>query len=186
MDRNLKTRIEVYARVWSRANRRPGQHRGPLTRATMDVLHALLWTFHNSKTGWCFPSYERISEAAECAVSTVAEAVKALEAAGILTWANRLVRLTFRGIPKIIRTSNAYAFNPPPGDLGNLSAPHKMAKTPKSENQRGTLNQDLSYILGRIESVEKPDSAASQAVLDALATASTARFEQEWLKRKMV
>ena len=35
-----------------------GQHRGPITRAFMEVLEALLWGFHNSKTGRCFPSYE--------------------------------------------------------------------------------------------------------------------------------
>ena len=39
--------------------------------------------FHNAKSGVCFPSYERIAEAAGCARSTVAEAVKALEVAGM-------------------------------------------------------------------------------------------------------
>jgi hypothetical protein len=43
-------------------------------------LEALLWGFHNAKSGLCFPSYERIAEAAGCARSTVAEALKALEA----------------------------------------------------------------------------------------------------------
>jgi hypothetical protein len=39
------------------------------------VLQALLWQFHNSRTGCCFPSYERIAEKAKCARSTVAEAL---------------------------------------------------------------------------------------------------------------
>jgi len=48
----------------------------------------LLWAFHNARSGLCFPSYEAIAEAAGCARSTVAEAIKALEDAGInLTWA---------------------------------------------------------------------------------------------------
>ncbi len=34
------------------------------------------------KNGLCFPSYETIAEAAHCARSTVAEAIKALEDAG--------------------------------------------------------------------------------------------------------
>ena len=64
LDRNAKARIMVYARAWSARHKRPGQHRGPLTRATIEVLAALLWGFHNSRDGRCFPSYE--SEAVEC------------------------------------------------------------------------------------------------------------------------
>ena len=52
-----------------------------------------MWSFHNAKTGLCFPSYERIAEAAGCARSTVAEAIKALEDAGILSWVNRIKRV---------------------------------------------------------------------------------------------
>ena len=40
------------------------------------MLEALLWGFHNAKNGLCFPSYEKIAEAAGCARSTVAEAIK--------------------------------------------------------------------------------------------------------------
>jgi hypothetical protein len=29
------------------------------------MLQALLWGFHNSRSGCCFPSYERIAEQAE-------------------------------------------------------------------------------------------------------------------------
>jgi Helix-turn-helix domain len=54
------------------------------------VLEALLWAFHNAKSGLCFPSYETIAEAAHCARSTVAEAIKALEDAGIMTWVQRV------------------------------------------------------------------------------------------------
>ena len=42
------------------------------------MLEALLWAFHNAKSGICFPSYEKIAEAASCARSTVAEVIKAL------------------------------------------------------------------------------------------------------------
>ena len=51
LDRNAKARIMVYARAWSARHRRPGQHRGPLTRATLEVLEALLWGFHKSRDG---------------------------------------------------------------------------------------------------------------------------------------
>ena len=79
LDRNAKTRIMVYARAWSAKHKQPGQHRGPLTRATVEVLEALLWGFHNSRDGRCFPSYEAIATKAGCARSTVAEALKVLE-----------------------------------------------------------------------------------------------------------
>ena len=31
------------------------------------MLEALLWGFHNARSGLCFPSLERIAEAAGCA-----------------------------------------------------------------------------------------------------------------------
>ena len=58
------------------------KHKGPITRAFLDVLQALLWGFHNSRDGRCFPSYEAIADRAGCARSTVAEALKVLELAG--------------------------------------------------------------------------------------------------------
>jgi hypothetical protein len=73
LDRNAKARIMVYARAWSARHRRPGQHRGPLTRATLEVLEALLWGFHNSRDGRCFPSYETIAARAQCCRDTVYE-----------------------------------------------------------------------------------------------------------------
>jgi hypothetical protein len=67
LDRNQKARIAAYARAWSARNCQPGKHRGPITRAFMDVLQAVLWGFHNSRSGACFPSYAAIAEKAECA-----------------------------------------------------------------------------------------------------------------------
>ena len=55
LDRNAKARVAAYARGWSARNRQPGQHKGPITRAFLDVLRALLWRFHNAHTGRCFP-----------------------------------------------------------------------------------------------------------------------------------
>ena len=96
LDRNAKARIVAYARSWSARQRRPGQHRGPITRAFLDVLEALLWGFHNSRSGCCFPGYGAIAAKAECARSTVAEALKVLEWAGVLTWQHRIARIQVR------------------------------------------------------------------------------------------
>ena len=93
LDGNAKARIQAYARAWSGRNRQPGQHKGPITRAFLDVLEALLWGFHNSRTGCCFPSYEAIAEKAECGRTTVYEALKVLELAGVLSWQHRLTRI---------------------------------------------------------------------------------------------
>ena len=90
LDRNTKTRVLAYARAWSTRNRQPRQHHGPITMAFERVLMTLLWSFHNSRDGHCFTGYERIAEQARCARSTVAEALKALEWAGVLTWQHRI------------------------------------------------------------------------------------------------
>ena len=145
LDRNAKARIAAYARAWSARQRQPGQHRGPITRAFLDVLQALLWGFHNSRSGVCFPSYESIAERAQCARSTVAEALKVLEWAGVLTWQNRITRILVRERDlfgqwvarwQVIRTSNAYVFSDPKPQLsGGFSC--------KSENPTGTQNQEF-------------------------------------------
>jgi DNA-binding Lrp family transcriptional regulator len=68
-----------------------GQALGGITAKALDVLRALLWGFHNARNGLCFPSYETIADKAGCARSTVAEAIKALENAGLLTWCHRRI-----------------------------------------------------------------------------------------------
>ena len=96
LDRNAKARILAYAKAWGARHKQPRQHKGPITRAFLEVLEALLWGFHNARSGCCFPSYETIAARAECARSTVAEALKALEWAGVLTWQNRITRIRVR------------------------------------------------------------------------------------------
>jgi hypothetical protein len=136
MDRNAKARVMAFAAAYTAAHRQPGQHRGPITRAHLDVLRALLWGFHNAHTGRCFPSYERIAEAAKVARSTVAVAITALEEAGVLTIQNRLIRGwqivdgLFGPIEVAVprRTSNAYSCHDPQA---------------KSENRPGTPTKVL-------------------------------------------
>jgi hypothetical protein len=145
LDRNAKVRIAAYAKAWDRLHRQPGQRGGGLGRAALDVLGALLWAFHNARTGVCFPSYERIAEKAGCARSTVAAAIKALEWAGVLTWQNRITRIRERCQDlfgkegwrwRVIRTSNAYVFRDP-----------KAAPASKSDQRTGTQDQEDSNIL---------------------------------------
>jgi hypothetical protein len=137
----------AYARAWNARHRQPGQHRGPLTRATTEVLEALLWGFHNAASGACFPSYEAIAAKAECCRDTVYEAIRALELAGVLTWVNRIVRERVRERDlfglwstrwRVLRTSNAYAFRDPNPRAAAVDCS-------RSENPSGTLNQACSF-----------------------------------------
>ena len=151
LDRNAKARIWAYALARTARLRRPGQHRGPLTRATLDVLRTLLWHFHNRTSGRCFPSYERIADSARVHRATVARAIAALEREGVLTWENRLVRqrVTTQGlfgpqwtmVPR--RTSNAYCFHDyrrdafgRPVEAPSSSKSQNSIETPFQENQK--------------------------------------------------
>ena len=143
LDRNAKARIMVYARPFTRRTEK-GKHYGLLTAKYLDVLEALLWGFHNARSGLCFPSYEKIADRAKCARSTVAEAIKALEDAGLLSWVNRITRIRERCDDlfgrfgtrwRVIRTSNGYQFNDP------KQAAFK-GDSSKSDFQSGTPNQD--------------------------------------------
>jgi|SRR4051794_11843087 len=112
---------------------------GLITRAFLDVLQALLWGFHNARSGVCFPSYESIAARAGGSRTTVYEALKALEWAGVLTWQNRITRMRERCRDlfghdgwrwRVIRTSNAYVFRDPKPQVASVSAS-------KSENPTG-------------------------------------------------
>ena len=144
LDRNAKVRIMHWARCLSRRTEK-GKAYGVVTAKALAVLEALLWAFHNARSGVCFPSYERIAEAAGCARSTVAEALRALEVAGVLSWVNRIKRvrepcsdlLGDQGWRwRVLRTSNAYAFNDP-------SPAGSQPNSSKSEKETGTLNQEF-------------------------------------------
>jgi Helix-turn-helix domain len=154
LDRNAKTRIMHWARCLARRTEK-GKAYGQVTAKALAVLEALLWGFHNAKSGICFPSYEKIAEAAHCARSTVAEAIRALEDAGVLSWVQRIKRVRERCSDllgdngwrwRVLRTSNAYAFNDP-------SPAADRASSSKSEKPPGTPNQEFSSSKKREKSV---------------------------------
>ena len=146
LDGNAKARIWAFAHGWTAKHRRERQHRGPITRAFMEILKTLLWGFHNNETGRCFPSYETIALRARCNRDTVYEALRIFEQADILTWVNRITRIKVRELDlfghkvwrwQTIRTSNAYIFRDP-----LPCAPQHQGC--KSENPSRPLNQELS------------------------------------------
>lgn len=152
LDRNAKARIMAYARGYNAKHKGARQHRGPITWAYERVLKALLYGFHNSKDGRCFPSYEAIAERAECNRSTVYEAIRLFEDIGLLTWVNRIVKVQEPVLDlfgqwvrrwRMLRTSNAYLFRDPlPCGGGAPSSEARSGRIPwgssKSEKPSGT------------------------------------------------
>lgn len=160
LDRNTKVRIEMYVRAKMQRSE-PGKHYGEISAKSFAVFKALLWAFHNSKSGRCFPSYETIAEKADCARSTVYEAIRALERIGTLTWVNRIARIKewgpdlfgrARNRIRVIRTSNAYTFVDPLAKNGN----RPVTVSSKSELLTGTPNQDLHLAVSRTPDRENP------------------------------
>ena len=94
---------------------------------------------------------DQFLDAASCARSTVAEAIRALEDAGILSWVHRIKRVReaapdlFDGHGwrwRVIRTSNAYNFRDPKSDVG-------VPVASKSEKPTETTNQAFFSSLPR-------------------------------------
>jgi hypothetical protein len=148
----------------------PGKHYGKIT-AKHFAGSTALWGFHNAVTGLCFPSYEAIAEKAGCARSTVAEAIKALEKAGLLTWVHRIWRRYERVInlfgegvhgqrSRIFRTSNSYQFIEPPD-----------VQSSKSENKSGTAGQESFPSLATLVPALKPVDSGLEAALLRLGSA---------------
>jgi helix-turn-helix protein len=147
LDRNAKARIMMRARGFLHrmkdgSEKPKGKAYGELSAKFYAVLGALLYGFHNAGNGACFPSYEKVSERADCSRSTFYEAIRALEDLNLLTWENRIIRVTVPtmdtdlfGRPdrrvRVFRTSNAYTFNDP-----------NPRASSKSETQPGTEGQE--------------------------------------------
>jgi hypothetical protein len=111
-------------RVWFEALSKP------LTPATVRVLGALLWGYHNRDTGLCLPSYESIAEKAGVCRATVARAIEALEDAHVLTWQHRLKWMPKAVAGRIVRvvrrSSNAYRFHDPAPPPANATVTKKQ------------------------------------------------------------
>ena len=163
LDRNAKVRIMHWARCLSRRTEK-GRAYGVVTAKAVAVLEALLWAFHNAKSGLCFPCYETIAEAAGCARSTVAEALRRWRTRGSshgssgssgcashapISWA------TTAGAGGSLRTSNAYAFTDPSPAAGRPNSS-------KAKNPTGTPNQAFFSSLGAAFGGDRTPSATAK------------------------
>lgn len=166
LDGNAKARIMARGRTLLRRTE-ARKHYGECTAKYFSVLRALLYDFHNCHTGRCFPSYEAIAAKADCARSTVYEAIRVLERLELLTWVNRIVRKSMAtderdlfGRParrvRVMRTSNAYSFSDPiTSQRHNVTT---LSASSKSDNQTGTQVKFIS------SSVRCADNSLLQAL----------------------
>jgi hypothetical protein len=77
------------------------------------VLEILLWRFHRAKDGYCAPSYTCLQAATGLCRQSIANALKRLEASGILKIARRLVREVIDGVMVTRQASNLYSVHEP-------------------------------------------------------------------------
>lgn len=107
LDAASKSRLSRHARALRAAGR--------ISPHYFVVFEGLLFTFHNAKSGLCFPSYKRMAADLHVGVSTAQRAVAVLELLGLLVVVNRLQWQTV-DVPGLgrqrrpRRTSNGYAF----------------------------------------------------------------------------
>lgn len=173
LDKNAKARITACVKAWSA--RHPS---APSWRSWRPCYGASA-----SRSGTCYPPYKRVAERAGCARSTVAEAIKVLETAGVLSSIqNKCTDLFGKSGRRwrVVRTSNAYCFHDPKAAT--------QAGIPSHSHFRSGLNRDSSVASGAaLPTISTAPSAltsrgaALQQALNRLAAAIAAKegIEQE-------
>ncbi len=141
-DTDGKRRIMARARLLMEKTTK-GRPWGLVTPKMLAVLEALVWRFHNARTGLCFPSIKTLAEAARCSPTTVQEALRRLEELGLISWVHRLKRVTDNlGRTRPVRASNGYQLHPPAIDVRD--APPAWPAT-NASSRLGTRIQEKSY-----------------------------------------
>jgi len=159
IDRNERARLLFRAEALDRRTHRPGQHGGVLKRTGLAVLKALVFGFLGPG-GRCDPSLENLARMAGCARSTVIEALKRLEAAGLVRRVARWRAVAANGGLVVVRTSNAYTFpaaggaqKPPETGSRSQSTTHPFEQ-PKSA-RTGPVGERVRALLGVLERRER-------------------------------
>lgn len=116
-------RLYHQARAFERQTRQPGRQDGALGRNGLAVLHALVFDCLNYASGRLDPSYETLARLACISVRSVARGLRALKAAGVITWLRRCVESFVEGRFTLEQESNAYALRPVSQWLGFAARP---------------------------------------------------------------
>lgn len=180
IDRNKIHRIRFYIKTYNARMRERGQHGGPVTHAHQQVFEAIV-KFINWTNGRCFPSIATIAARAGCVESTVVEALKTLEAAGVLArirrtrWVARRARGRTYRVPA--RTSNRYMFHLP-NILYAAFRPAAKALRPDAGPQLPIDRSGLAIFAARTGQAAPLPSLGRgcESRLDAVVTAARARL----------
>jgi DNA-binding Lrp family transcriptional regulator len=171
LDRNQRARIVYLAEKLDARTHEPGQHGGCLKRTGIHILKVLVFHFHNAANGRCDPSISTIAKAAGVSRSTVIEALKRLEAAGIIERIRRSRWIRQYGRKRCVQWSNAYRMNVPTQfrkDEGDYAISEKSSK---SKSRPETTGADIP------KHPPMPENVA--AALARLGNAMAARAEAE-------
>ena len=114
LDRNERARILYLAEALERRTKPAGGRNGVLGSIGLAVLKAMLLRFHRGADGLCTPSYTVLQAVTGLCRQSIANALKRLEAAGILRITRRLVReISEEGVRICRQGSNLYGFSEP-------------------------------------------------------------------------
>jgi helix-turn-helix protein len=142
LDRNEVARIVFLAERLELNSKAPGKRNGLLGQIGLQVLRALLWRFHNRRTGLCCPSYDAIRRVTGLCRQSIANALERLEAAGILRRQRRLRRQLQRGIVTTTNDTSLYSLWCPKSTLQWVTATQvAISSFPK---RNGTRKQGFS------------------------------------------
>jgi len=171
LTREQRARLIFLAERMDANTREPHKHGGCLKRTGLQVLRILLFHFHNVASGRCDPSLDTIAKAAGMARSTVIEALKRLEAAGIIERIRRAQWKRVDGRKRCVQWSNAYLLNVPScfrKEEGDYAISGKSSET---GNRPPTTAADIKN--------PPPMPADLAAALARLGNAIAARAEKE-------
>jgi DNA-binding transcriptional MocR family regulator len=149
-------------------------HGGCLKRTGLHLLRTLLFYFLNGHTGRCDPSLARLAKICGMARSTVVQALRRLEAAGIVTIVRRARCIWQQGRRRFVQWTNAYLLNIPSvfrKTAGDYSIPATPAKPCESANRRETTGAERKSL------PPMPENVA--AALARLGNAMAERLEAE-------
>ena len=181
LDRNDRARVLMRAEALERRTKHKHKRDGVLGQSGLAVLRCLVTYFQNRQSGRLDPGYDDIQRITGFCRQTIANAIKALERAGILEVMRRIVRercrvwieaaQQFFVFDRVVQTTNAYMINyplPDRAEYGDLGAPLlRPAKYRPSESRFSTVpTSNFSY--QNNTPPEKPLDPAVKTALDRL------------------
>jgi DNA-binding transcriptional MocR family regulator len=159
LDRNARARLIYFAEALDRRTHQPGRHGGVLRRTGLAVLKALVFGFLG-RGGRCDPSLETLARMAGVARSTACEALKRLEAAGLVRRVARWRAVAANGGLVVLQLSNSYLFpsageaRKPPETGSRTQTTTKPIEQPKTAKS-GPVSDRVRVLLATLERRER-------------------------------